>query len=82
MPRRKTEDANEAAFRVMRESTGTVSVSAEDQEKAIISRIMREMGSRGGKKGGTARAKNMTPEQLSNAASLAARARWEKQKKA
>ena len=37
-----------------------------------------EMGRRGGKKGGVARAKNMTPEARASSARLAARWRWAK----
>jgi len=36
------------------------------------------MGSKGGKKGGPARAAKMTPEQRSESASKAARAKWAK----
>ena len=37
-----------------------------------------ELGRRGGKKGGKARWVNLSPEQRSEAASLAAQARWRK----
>jgi len=37
---------------------------------------MAEMGRKGGKKGGKRRAERMTPEELSNASSKAAIARW------
>ena len=40
-----------------------------------------ELGRRGGLKGGPARAKKLTPEERSEAASKAARARWKKEKK-
>ena len=46
----------------------------------IVSRIMSEMGRKGGKKGGTARASNMTPEQRSESARNAVTARWERRK--
>ncbi len=42
-----------------------------------ISRVMAEMGRRGGKIGGKARAASLTPEQRSQAAWKAARARWD-----
>ena len=45
-----------------------------------VSRVMAEMGRRGGKIGGKHRAQRMTDEQRSNAATLAARARWAKRK--
>jgi len=41
-----------------------------------ISRVMAELGRRGGKIGGAARAAGMTKKQRSEAASIAARARW------
>ena len=41
-----------------------------------ISRVMAELGRRGGKIGGAARAAGMTKKQRSEAASLAANARW------
>jgi len=40
-----------------------------------------ELGRRGGKKGGKARAKALTPEQRSASASKAAQARWAKKNK-
>jgi hypothetical protein len=43
-----------------------------------VSRVMAEMGRRGGKIGGKRRAANMTEAQRSNAAALAANARWAK----
>lgn len=39
-----------------------------------------ELGRRGGKKGGKARWANLTPEERSEVASLAAQARWRKKK--
>jgi hypothetical protein len=41
-----------------------------------ISRVMAELGRRGGKIGGAARAAGMTSKQRSKAASIAAKARW------
>ena len=41
-----------------------------------ISRVMAELGRRGGARGGAARAAGMTAKQRSKAASLAAKARW------
>jgi phage gp16-like protein len=43
-----------------------------------ISRVMAELGRRGGKIGGKRRAEHMTEAQRSNAAAKAARARWAK----
>jgi hypothetical protein len=39
-----------------------------------------ELGRRGGKKGGKARWANLTPDQRSEAATLAAQARWRKKR--
>lgn len=64
-----------------------VRMSTEEKGPALvptrseISRVMAELGRRGGKVGGKKRAKTMTPEERSNAAALAARARWKKQAK-
>jgi len=43
--------------------------------------FFKKQGAKGGKKGGAARAANMTPEQRSQAAREAVRARWAKEKK-
>lgn len=40
--------------------------------------ILQKRAAKGGKKGGKARAKALTPEQRSEIASIAARARWKK----
>ena len=45
-------------------------------DEATRKRIMREMGSRGGKKGGKARAAVLKPEQRQDIARKAAEARW------
>jgi hypothetical protein len=47
-----------------------------------ISRVMAQMGSKGGKIGGKARLRTMTPEDRSRIASDAARVRWAKAKDA
>jgi hypothetical protein len=52
----------------------------------IISKVMREMGRKGGKKGGKkgarVRTERLTPEQRTEIARKAAKARWAKSKKA
>jgi hypothetical protein len=45
-----------------------------------VSRVMAEMGRRGGKIGGKRRAANMTVAERSNAAAMAANARWQKER--
>ena len=63
------EDLNEAAFRVVSAAT---SDAAEKNPAAV------ELGRKGGLKGGKARALKLTPEQRSEIAQIAARARWKK----
>ena len=50
--------------------------------KSVVSQLMAQMGRKGGKIGGKARAENMTAKERSEAASMAARARWEAKRKA
>ena len=78
MPKRssKTEDANEIAFRVVRESTRDRDepkpVEREKDPAAVA------LGRRGGLKGGKARAKSLTAEQLSEIGRQGAAKRWQK----
>lgn len=55
-----------------------VGLSTEDGDipKRELSKLMGIIGRKGGKKGGPARAAKMTPEQRSESASKAARAKW------
>lgn len=75
--RKKVEDTNEAAFRVVREATGEELPSSSPTEKnpAAV-----ELGRRGGLKGGKARAAKLEPAQRSEIAAKAAAARWSKKK--
>lgn len=70
--RKRSNDLNELAKRLVDEATG-VAPKAELPEKnpAAVA-----LGRRGGLKGGKARAAAMTPEQRSEAARKAAAARW------
>jgi hypothetical protein len=79
MPKRsRKEDANQAAFRVVRELTE----DDDAPEPAPLKRKKRKnpaavaLGRKGGKKGGRARAEKLTPEQRSASARKAAEARW------
>jgi hypothetical protein len=45
-----------------------------------VSRVMAQMGRKGGKIGGKRRLEKMTPEHRSQVASIAAKARWAKKK--
>ena len=67
---RKVEDANESAFRVVRQATGQAPMEPKKDPAAVA------LGRRGGLKGGKARAKSMTKKERSASASKAARARW------
>ena len=70
----KTEDINQVAFRIARDSTGQPDVSDAEVRKEL----MRAIGKLGGQKGGPARAAKLTKAQLRQSASNAARARWAK----
>jgi hypothetical protein len=68
------------AFRIVEKATQ----SKHSEEIDILSqeqvrKFMREMGRRGGLKGGSARAASMNAQQRSESASKAARARWGKE---
>jgi hypothetical protein len=79
MPKRLSRDVNQAAFQMVRRSTGTETapnVSASD-----ISRVMAAMGSKGGKIGGKRRLQTMTRAERSAVAAKAAKTRWAKHKK-
>lgn len=77
---RRPIDVNQLAFRLVRESTE----GRESEEKPItrppvpkaVSRVMAQMGSKGGKIGGKRRLETLTKERRSQIASDAARARW------
>jgi hypothetical protein len=75
MPKRpsKHEDEAQAAFRVVSPATGQSSKPAAKRKKnpAAVA-----LGRLGGKKGGTARAKALTPERRSEIAKKAAAKRW------
>ncbi len=78
MPKRisKPMDMNQAAFQMVRRSTGTADppkVTASE-----VSRVMAAMGRKGGKIGGKRRLEAMTPEQRREVAMKAAKTRWSK----
>jgi len=60
MPKRLSRDVNEAAFQMVRRSTGTEQPKVSQSD---ISRVMSAMGRKGGKIGGKRRLVTMTPEQ-------------------
>jgi uncharacterized protein YneR len=73
-------DLAQNALRIVEEATQSklseeIDLSSQEQ----IRKFMREMGRRGGLKGGHARAASMNEQQRSESASKAARARWGKE---
>jgi hypothetical protein len=72
--KQEPEDINQAAFRIVRDSTGEPDLSNEDARKALA----RALGRLGGLKGGLARAAKLSKAERSQSASNAARARWAK----
>lgn len=73
-------DVTGAAVKVMKIATGEIEEDEDTDKDSGKNRAAVELGRRGGKKGGKARWANLTPEQRSEAASLAAQARWHKKK--
>jgi hypothetical protein len=77
MAKRKSEDINEAAFRVVRESTSEpipITRARKRKNPAAVA-----LGRLGGKKSSKGRMEKLTPEQRRELASKAARARWHKE---
>jgi hypothetical protein len=66
---------NQLAKRIVDEATGTEPITPPPAQK---NQAAVELGRLGGKKGGKARADNLTPEQRSEIARTAAQARWKK----
>jgi glucan biosynthesis protein len=80
MPRRisnRPTDVNQAAHLMVERTTADQSTPT----KSEISRVMAEMGRRGGKKGGKRRLETMSPEKRREIAFKAAQARWKNKKK-
>lgn len=81
MPKRiskpkRPKDVNQNAFAIMKLAT-----EPEPIDSSVLSRIMSEMGKKGGKIGGKRRMVTMTQEQRSQIALKAAKARWGKQRR-
>jgi hypothetical protein len=75
-------DVVENARRVVETSIRESEVSlAVISNPSILSRVMAEMGRRGGRIGGKRRLETLTDERRREIASQAAKARWSKQKK-
>ncbi len=73
--RKRPTDVNELAAQIVDEATSDEPPADPDEGKdpAAVA-----LGRKGGLKGGRARAAKMTPEQRSEAARVAAKARWKK----
>lgn len=82
--RKPKEDFSQTAFRLVQALTSEeqekpqTSISGALDDASLRKAVMREMGRRGGKKGGKARAENLTDRQRAEIASIAAQARWKK----
>jgi len=68
------EDLNEMASRIVSQSTDDESEGGEEDDGKDPAAV--ELGRRGGKKGGRARADKLTPEERQEIARRAARVRW------
>ena len=77
--KRRPTDPNELARRIVDEATGSVDPEEEaPEEKPTKNPAAVELGRLGGLKGGKARAKKLTPEQLSEIGRKGADVRWKK----
>lgn len=75
MPNRSSKkDFSQVAFRIVQAATEP----PEPPDAETVTHVMKEMGRRGGLKGGKARAEKLTPEQRSEIAKKGAKARWKK----
>lgn len=73
--RKRPKDLNQLAKRLVDESTGD---APEEPQAPAKNAAAVELGRLGGLKGGKARAERMTPEERSESARRAVRARWDK----
>lgn len=86
MPQRiskRPSDINQAAFVMVERSTAEsepLQPKPRGKLSPTVSRIMSAMGRKGGRIGGKRRLETMTPEERSQVAMRAAKARWEKKK--
>ena len=73
-------DANEIAYRVAKAATGEgpKPIPPEERTESDKSATAKERGSKGGKKGGKARASKLSDAERQELARLAAQARWRK----
>lgn len=80
MPKRLRTDGdfNQNVQQLIRDSTQERKPESAKVTRPEVSRVMAEMGRKGGKKGGKTRAERMTPAQRSEASAKAANARWKR----
>jgi hypothetical protein len=80
MPKRSSKgDFAQNALRVVEERIGEP-LAPSKSKASLISQVMSEMGTRGGKIGGKVRSERLSPERKREIAMKAARARWSKGK--
>jgi hypothetical protein len=75
-PKRPT-DVNQLGHYLVALSTGQIEAEEPKVSQSDISRVMAELGRRGGKIGGKNRAESMSPERRREIALKAARSRWD-----
>ena len=73
--RKQTQDINQFAADVVRQSTGT---EPPEPNQAVISQVMAAMGRKGGLKGAATLNARLSPAQRKASARRAAKARWGK----
>jgi hypothetical protein len=76
MTPKRPRDANQLARHVIGIATGEIDEKAVSVDKAEKNSAAVELGRLGGKKGGPARAKSLSPNQLKDIAKKGAAARW------
>lgn len=77
-PAKLRPDVAETSFRVLQEAIGEKPKTLPPGKRTEKNEDASERGTRGGKKGGPARASNLSPQERAEAAKLAAQARWKK----
>lgn len=77
-PPKRPRDANQLAFQVVGELTGTLAPLPEKEAGPPKNPAAVALGKLGGSKGGKARAASLTPAQRREIARRAARVRWDK----
>jgi hypothetical protein len=77
---KRPRDFNAHAFDSVAKLTGTAPLEPEPEPVDPVRAAARELGRRGGLKGGKARSEKMTPEERRESARKAAAARWSAKK--